>query len=284
VSRATCYKWIRRFREEGEAGLLDRSSRPRTCPGALGAKAERQILTARRRLKRGPHHLAAVLGRPRSTIYGVLRRHGRSRLDHTDRPTGVPIRYEKARPGELVHVDVKKLGRISPGGGHRMLGRSTETRRRKLGLGYDYIHACVDDHSRVAYVEVHPDERGETCARFVVRACEFYAEQGVKVEAVMTDNALNYRRSAAFLQAMEALGNRPRLDPRLPPAGQRQGRTVQPDHARGVGLCAAVQLELREASSPPPVGGVLQSAPTPHRGGRPTADHSAVNNVGGNYT
>jgi transposase InsO family protein len=205
VSRATCYKWLRRFREEGDAGLVDRSSRPRLCPGAVGPRAEHQILRARRRLKRGPHYLAAVLGRPRSTIYGVLRRHGRSRLDHTDRPTGVPIRYERDRPGELVHIDVKKLARIPDGGGWRMLGRSTEN-RRKRHLGYDYIHACVDDHSRVAYVEVHSDERGETCARFLARACAFYAEHGVKVQAVMTDNALNYRRAVAFLEAMEDLG------------------------------------------------------------------------------
>jgi transposase InsO family protein len=203
VSRATCYKWVRRYEEEGEAGLCDRSSRPRTCPSAIGARAERQILTARRRLKRGPHHLAAILGRPRSTVYGVLRRHGRSRLDHTDRPTGVPIRYEKDRPGELVHVDVKKLARIPDGGGWRMLGRSAVTKAPKgRGVGYDYIHACVDDHSRVAYVEVHPDERGETCAMFLIRACQFFAEMGAQIESVMTDNALNYRRSRAFLDAM----------------------------------------------------------------------------------
>jgi transposase InsO family protein len=208
VSRATCYKWIRRFREEGEPGLADRSSRPRVCSGALGPRAERQILRARRRLKKGPHHLGAVLGRPRSTVYGVLRRHGQGRLDRTDRPSGVPIRYEREHPGELVHIDVKKLGRIPDGGGWRMLGRSTQTRRNQLRtrsegrLGYDYIHAAVDDHSRVAYVEVHPDERGETCARFLARACGFYAEQGVKVASIMTDNALNYRRSSAFREAM----------------------------------------------------------------------------------
>jgi transposase InsO family protein len=208
VSRATCYKWIRRFAEEGEDGLADRSSRPRSCPHALGPRAERQILRARRRLKRGPHHLAPLLGRPRSTIYGVLARHGMGRLDRIDRPTGVPIRYERERPGELVHIDVKKLGRIPDGGGWRMLGRSTETRRRQERtrregrLGYDYIHAAVDDRSRVAYVEVHPDERGETCAAFLARAAGFYAEHGVKVQAVMTDNALNYRRSAAFLRTM----------------------------------------------------------------------------------
>jgi transposase InsO family protein len=180
---------------------------PQDLPGAIGARAEREILAARRREKRGPHHLAAVLGRPRSTIYGVLRRHGRSRLDHTDRPTGIPIRYEKDRPGELVHVDVKKLGRIPDGGGWRMRGRSTETRRSKgRGAGYDYVHACVDDHSRVAYVEVHPDERGGTCAGFLLRACQHFEELGVRIEAVMTDNALNYRRSVPFLTVMDTFG------------------------------------------------------------------------------
>lgn len=212
VSRATCYKWLCRYREEGEEGLIDRPSRPGSSPSALGRRAERDILRARRRLKKGPHHLEAVLGRPRSTIYAVLRRHGMNRLDHTDRPTGVPIRYEREHPGELVHIDVKKLGRIPDGGGWRMLGRSTETRRhqertrREGRLGYDYIHAAVDDRSRVAYVEVHPDERGETCARFLARAAASFAEQGVKVQAVMTDNALGYRRSTSFLQTMDELG------------------------------------------------------------------------------
>jgi len=203
VSRATCYKWIRRFRKEGDSGLADRSSRPRTHPHALGPRAERQILRARRRLKRGPHHLAPLLGHPRSAVYGVLHRHGMGRLHHADRPTGVPIRYEREHPGELVHLDVKKLGRIPDGGGWRMHGRSSTTKHR--GGGYDYLHAAVDDHSRVAYVEVHTDERAETCARFLARAAAFYAESGVKVQAVMTDNALSYRRSAAFSEAMAAL-------------------------------------------------------------------------------
>src|SRR6266508_5771983 len=122
-------------------------------------------------------------GSPRSTVYAVLRRHQMSRLTHLDRPTGTPIRYERDRPGELVHIDVKKLGRVPPGGGWRMRGRSTQVRRAKrLGVGYDYVHAAVDDHSRVAYVEVHPDERGETCARFLARAAGFFAEHGVRIE------------------------------------------------------------------------------------------------------
>ena len=226
VSRATAHKWVRRYREQGPAGLEDRTSAPRRCPHALPPRTVRRVLRARRRLKRGPHHLGATLGMPRSTIYGVLRRAGLSRLDHTDRPTGAPLRYEKDRPGELLHVDVKKLGRIPDGGGWRVLGRSTSTRRAKgeRRIGYDFLHACIDDHSRVAYVEVHPDERGETCAAFLGRAAGFYAERGVRVRAVMTDNALTYVRSQAFLDAMTAVGA---YHQRIPPYRPRANGKVE---------------------------------------------------------
>ncbi len=118
VSRATAYKWLRRFREEGRPGLDDRSSRPRTRPRDLPAREVRRILLARGRLRVGPHRLGPLLGHPRSTVYGVLRRHGRSRLAHADLLTGTQVRYVRERPGELVHVDVKRLGRVPPGGGH----------------------------------------------------------------------------------------------------------------------------------------------------------------------
>jgi transposase InsO family protein len=189
-----------------------------------------RILRARRRLKQGPHQLAQVVGSPRSTIYGVLRRHQMSRLAHLDRPTGTPIRYERERPGELVHIDVKKLGKIPPGGGWRMRGRTIQTRRasersRRAGrAGYDYLHAAVDDHSRVAYVEVHPDERGETCARFLARAAGFFAEQGVRIEQVMTDNAKNYVVSVAFGESMAALGI---THVRIPPYRPRANGKVE---------------------------------------------------------
>jgi len=210
VSAATVYKWLRRFREEGPPGLEDRTSAPHRRPRALPRSQVRRILASRRRLKVGPHRLGPALGHPRSTVYGVLRRAGLSRLDHLDRPTAVPVRYERAHPGELVHVDVKKLGRIRPGGGWKMRGRSTKTRHaRSLGrIGYDYLHAAVDDHSRYAYVEVHPDERGPTCAGFLSRAAEHFAGLGVGVEAVMTDQAMNYVLSKDFQQALAAIGAR----------------------------------------------------------------------------
>jgi transposase InsO family protein len=147
---------------------------------------------------------------PRSTIYGVLRRYGLSRLDHIDRPSGVPIRrYQKDRPGELIHIDVKKLGKIPAGGGHRMLGRSTTMRKQyQRGKGYDFIHSAVDDCTRIAFSQILPNERGETCAQFLLDAAARYAELGITIERVMTDEAKNYTRSHAFKDACSAVGCR----------------------------------------------------------------------------
>jgi transposase InsO family protein len=200
ISRATAHKWVRRFREEGIAGLEDRSSAPHRCPHALGAHEVRRIVRARRRLKVGPHRLGPELGHPRSTVYAVLRREGLSRLSHLDRPTAIPIRYERERPGELVHIDVKKLGRVPAGGGHKLRGRAA-SRPDHRGDGYDFLHVAVDDRSRWAYVEVHPDERGPTCAAFLRRTAEHFADLGIRIEAVMTDRAMNYRLSRDFLAA-----------------------------------------------------------------------------------
>jgi transposase InsO family protein len=208
VSRATAYKWLRRFEAEGPLGLADRSSRPLRSPRRTAARLERRVVQLRRRQKLGPERLSGRLGMPRSTCYAVLRRHGLHRLDWLDRPTGrVVRRYERERPGELVHVDVKKLGRIPPGGGHKIHGRAARP-HWKRGLGYDYIHSCVDDHSRLAYSEVLPDEQGTTCAAFLLRAGRFFAGYGIAIERVMTDNAFAYRHSRAFRAAAEELGAR----------------------------------------------------------------------------
>ena len=206
VSRATAYKWLGRYRTEGPAGLADRSSRPRRCPHALSASQVRRVLAARRRRRQGPHRLGYHLGMPRSTVYGVLRRHHMSRLADTDRTSGVVIRYERERPGELVHLDVKKLGRIPDGGGHRVHGRAKGTRGR--GIGYDYVHSAVDDRSRVAFSQLLPDETATTCARFLVEAASFFADQGVRIERVLTDNAKAYAESLVFAETAAGLGIR----------------------------------------------------------------------------
>ena len=207
VSRVTVYKWWRRYQFEGEAGLLDRPCHPLRRPRQLSPQSESAILELRRNEKLGPHRLAARLGHPRSTCYKVLRRHGMQRLDCMDRPTGRVIRrYEWAQPGDLVHVDVKKLGRIPTGGGHRGYGRRLRRPTGKRGQGYEFVHSLVDDHSRLAYSEVLADEQGATCAQFLRRAASFLSAHGVRVQRVMTDNHFSYRRSKDFRAAVSELG------------------------------------------------------------------------------
>jgi transposase InsO family protein len=207
VSRATAHKWVRWFAEEGLEGLQDRSSAPHRRPRALDPREVQKILDRRRRSKRGPHRLGPELGHPRSTVYGVLLRNGLSRLSQLDRPTAAVVRYERSRPGELIHVDVKKLGRIRPGGGWKMLGLTSETKAPKgRGAGYDYLHVAIDDHSRYADVEALMDERGRTCAGFVLRAAAHFASLGVDVERIMTDRARNYTISTDFQAALTTIG------------------------------------------------------------------------------
>ena len=224
VSRATAYKWLRRFRAEGVAGLEDRSARPLHRPRALPEREVRRILVARRRLRVGPHRLGPLLGHPRSTVYGVLRRHGSSRLAHADRLTGVPVRYVRERPGELVHVDVKRLGRVPPGGGHRMLG---DAARRHAAIGYDFLHVAIDDATRVAYVAVRPDELAGSTVSFVTEAVAFFASHGVRVERVMTDNAWTYTNSTGLAALFAELGIRHlRTRPRRPQTNGKAERFI----------------------------------------------------------
>src|SRR5215211_1663449 len=174
VSRTTAYRWWDRYQQLGQAGLVDRPSIPAHSPRRTAASLEQRILGLRRRERLGPARIAARLGLPASTVHRVLVRHGCNRLAWLDRPTGRPIRrYEHPRPGDLVHLDVKKLGRIPSGGGHRVHGRADGVANRRADRsagGYDDLHAAVDDHSRLAYVEVLGDERAQTRARFWRRA------------------------------------------------------------------------------------------------------------------
>ncbi len=203
VSRQTAYRWLKRFREEGEPGLMDRSSRPHRSPNRVPVETENRIVADRILEKEGPHLMAWRLGVPRSTIYRVLSRRGLSRLTDLDRTSGVPIRYERDCPGELVHVDIKKLGRIPDGGGWRIHGRDKAGPRQKVG--YEYLHSMVDDHSRMAYTEVLDTDDAQACAGFMLRAGRWFATYGFRVDRVMTDNAWAYRRSRAFAKVLTDL-------------------------------------------------------------------------------
>jgi transposase InsO family protein len=212
VSRATAHKWLRRYDQEGWDGLVGRSSAPHRCPHRLSPEREQAILARREATLHGPHRIAWDTGEARSTVWRVLRRHGVPRLADLDRATRTVVRYQRERPGELLHVDVKKQGRIPDGGGWRFHGRGNapvlanqerRTRSRKQPrLGYDYLHIAVDDRSRIAYVEAHRDERKETAAGFMTRAIDWFAEHDIRVERVMTDNGSCYR-SLAFRDTLQ---------------------------------------------------------------------------------
>ena len=205
-SAATGYKWVRRYRAEGVAGLSDRSSRPHHSPARLSPAREAAIVRRRLQTLQGPHRIAWALGEAPSTVHRVLRRHGAPRLRDLDRPTRTVVRYERDRPGELVHVDVKKQGRIPDGGGWRVHGRDRCVGSRgHRGRGYDFIHAAVDDRSRLAYAEILDNERKETASAFMARAICFFAEHGVKVERVLTDNGACYR-SQPFARVLTDAG------------------------------------------------------------------------------
>jgi transposase InsO family protein len=198
VARGTVSKWVARYRVEGKAGLADRSSRPCFSPNRTARRIERRIIGLRVTRRWGAHRIAYHLHLPQSTVSKVLTRYRVPLLGHIDLNTGVrvrkakPVRYERDKPGDLVHVDVKKLGRIPDGGGHRTLGRA-KGRQNRSGVGYSYLHSAIDDHSRVVYSEILDNEQQETAAGFWDRANAFYAGLGITVTRVMTDNGSCYR-------------------------------------------------------------------------------------------
>ena len=200
VSRTTATKWLHRYRSEGAPGLCDRSSRPRVSPRRLDEAAERAILAARQASRYGPHRLAYLTGRPRSTCYAVLRRRGLSRLADADRVTGAPVRYVACHPGALIHQDHKKLGRVPDGGGHRVTGWYPGY--RKGGTGYDHLEVFVDDASRLAHVVVVADERPGSIVGALEQALAWFAAQGIPIERILTDNGSPYR-SRLYAHALE---------------------------------------------------------------------------------
>ncbi len=206
ISRQTASKWWSRFASEGPAGLDDRSSRPKRSPARTPADLERRILGLRRQRKLGPARIGGILGVPASTVHRVLVRGGVNRLSWMDRPSGRVIRrIHTTRPGELVHIDVKKLAAIPSGGGHRMLGRVAGVPHQRARAGYRHIHSAVDAYSRLAYSEFAGPETAASCTAFLERAAAFFAAYGIRIERVLSDNGPGYI-SRAWRQRCQALG------------------------------------------------------------------------------
>ena len=272
LSRGTVAKWWRRWCEHGEAGLTDRSSRPHRSPRRTAAGVEERICRLRRSTRRGPVYLGARTGVPASTVWRVLKRNGLNRLSWIDRPTGRVIRrYERSAPGELVHLDIKKVGKIPPGGGWRIHGRGSQQAKRSSGrrVGYTHLHVAIDDYSRVAYVEAHDNETAATLVKFWRRAQDWFWSNNMAVDGV-----LHRQRSELRLwcvrRAARRTHHRAPPHPTLPAPNQRQSRTLQPHPHRRIPLQLQVPIRNRTPHPPQTLDPRLQLSPTPHRHRRPT--------------
>jgi transposase InsO family protein len=244
ISRRCVRRWLDRYAAEGAAGLHDRSSRPHRSPRRTSPDLEAAVVALRARERLGRDVIAHRLGLAPRTVSRILVRHGLPPLACLDPITGqlvrasrlTTVRYERDRPGELVHMDVKKLARIPAGGGWRAHGRGSDAIRRAhdARIGYDYVHALVDDHSRLAYAEVLPDERGATGAAFLERAIDHFARHGIaRIERLLTDNAWAYRWSLRSVCAVHGIDQR-FIRPRCPWQNgkvERFNRTLQTEWA-----------------------------------------------------
>ena len=222
VSARTAYKWLSRFEVEGPEGLLDRSSRPRSSPTQISPEWQTLVVELRR-LRMTGVAIAKKLRIPRSTVARILKRHGLERLKKLD-PV-IPIRrYERSKPGELVHLDIKKLGRVA-GIGHRITGVRTHDRKGKKG--WEFVHVCIDDYSRLAYVEVLPNERAESSIAFLYRAAAWLRSQGITVERVMTDNGSGYVSKSFRAAVAELRARHIRTRPYTPRTNGKAERFIQ---------------------------------------------------------
>lgn len=216
VSRQCAHRWVARYRSEGEAGMHDRSSRPHNSPRRTPARVEARVVATRLAQRRGQDWLGPEVGVAARTVSRILRRHRLPYLRECDPLTGeliraskvTAVRYEHPYPGSLVHVDVKKVGRIHDGGGWRANGREhgQTSVQKRARIGFDYIHSMVDDHSRLAYSEVLADEKGTSCAEFLLRAAAYFAGRGItRIQRVMTDNHFSYKLSRDVADAMTTI-------------------------------------------------------------------------------
>jgi transposase InsO family protein len=276
VDAKTVRKWRDRHAVEGDAGLGDRSSRPQRSPTRLAAEALAGIEALRRQRLSGPA-IARKLGRPVSTVGAVLRRQGLGRLTKLD-PRPPIIRYEREFPGELLHIDVKKLGRID-GIGHRITG---DRRSQKRGIGWEFLHVCIDDASRLAYTEILPDERKASAVAFLERALTWYAALGVTAERVMTDNGSAYR-SHAFRKACETAGlKHKRTRPYTPRTNGKAERFIQTSLREWAYLQAFESSADRTRAMRPWLHSYNRHRPHSALGGRPPFSQLPRDNLLGN--
>ena len=251
VAKSTVWEWVRRWRaacpedRRSLACLQERSSRPRRSPTQVSAEEERRICALRRQTGWSPRRLADELGRPHSTVHRVLQRGGCSRQPRPERPA--VIRYEWPCPGNLLHMDTKKLGKFDQPG-HALTGDRTHRSRR---VGWEYVHSIVDDCSRLAYSEIHDDEQASTVTAFVIRALEFFSEQGIAAERLMTDNAWAYIHNRSLrelldLYAIRHIRTRP-YTPRTNGKVERYQQTLQREWAYAMEYASS---QARRASLP----------------------------------
>lgn len=281
ISRATAYKWVRRFREEGEAGLADRSSRPLRSPRRLPAELEAAVLAARAGWRYGPDRLGPLLGMAPSTVHRVLVRHRASRMRDADRVTLAPVRYEACHPGALVHQDHKKLGRIPDGGGWRALGRELAPHQGRSRMGYEHLEVVVDDASRYAVVVPVPDETAASSVLALETAVAEFARLGIRVERVLTDNGAGYKRQ--YDAAVAHLGIRhKRTRPRRPQTNGKAERLIKT--LLHEWAYARPYTTNRERADALPVFVDFYNQRRPHTalGGRSPLD--AVSNVSGDHS
>jgi len=281
ISRATAYKWVRRYRVEGERGLLDRSSRPHRSPRRLSNAAEAEILAARARWRYGPDRLGPLLGRSPSTVHRVLARRGFSRLRDADRVTAAPVRYVACHPGALLHQDHKKLGRIPDGGGWRAVGRENRRHPEHRSTGYEHLEVIVDDASRYAVVVPVPNETAASAIGALEVAAAEFARLGVRIERVLTDNGTAYK--AQFAAALGRLGARhKRTRPYRPQTNGKAERFIKTLLAEWAYGRAYRTNDERAAALPTFVDFYNRWRPHTAIGGR--SPLYIVNNVSGDHT
>jgi transposase len=279
VSPATAHRWWHRWLEASAEArltlscLLDRSSRPRRSPRRLAPELERQICACRRRTGWGPRLVAGATGFAHSTVWKVLKRAGISRRPRAAKEPA--NRYEWPCPGDLLHMDVSRHARfLRPG--HAVTGDRSQRSRNwmppETRVGYDYAHAIVDDHSRLAYVELHDDERAETVTGFVERALAFFAGHGITAKRLLTDNGFSYVRNRSLRELLTAQQIRHGDDRALSAAHERQGRALPSDDGARMGKGRPLPLTSTPQRRAATLARALQQAQTSQRDRRPTAD------------